>query len=128
MASRKYSLGTAELEVLKVLWDQGPTTVREVLNLLIARGRRVAYTTVQTLLTRLERKGFVKSDKSDLAHVFRASLTRDRVARSRLKSLVSQLYDGAAGPLVLHLVRTERLTPEDIGQLQELIDGLESED
>ena len=120
-------MGTAELEVLKVLWDRGPNTVREVLNLLRARGRRIAYTTAQTLLTRLERKGFVKSDKSDLAHVFRASLTRDRVARSRLKSLVAQLYDGEAGSLVLHLVRTERLTPEDIDQLQELIDRLESE-
>ena len=127
MSTQQYRLGTAELEVLTVLWALGPTTVREVLNQLRGRGRRVAYTTVQTLLTRLERKGFVKSDKSDLAHVFRASITRDRDARARLRTLLAQMYDGEAGPLVLQLVRTERLTPGDIEELQKLIDRLESE-
>lgn len=127
MSTQKYRLAAAELEVLTVLWADGPTTVREVLNHLRGRGRRVAYTTVQTLLTRLERKGFVKSDKSDLAHVFRASITRDRVVRARLRTLLAQLYDGEAGPLVLQLVRTERLTPGDIEELQKLIDRLESE-
>ncbi len=124
---RQYDLGSSELEVLKVLWDEAPCTVREVLNHMHQRGRRVAYTTVQTLLTRLEHKQFVRSDKSDLAHVFRARVSRDRVTKSRLKTLVDQLYDGAAGPLVLQLVRSERLKPEEIEQLQELIEGLYGE-
>jgi predicted transcriptional regulator len=125
MAERLHDLGSAELEVLKALWDVGPTTVREVLNYLHGRGRRVAYTTVQTLLTRLEQKRYVVSDKSDVAHVFRARVTKDRVTRSRLKTLLSQLYDGAAGPLVLQLVRTERLTNEEVEQLQRLIERLD---
>ncbi len=124
---QQYDLGSSELEVLKVLWDEAPCTVREVLNHIHQRGRRVAYTTVQTLLTRLEQKQFVRSDKSDLAHVFRARVSRDRVTKSRLKTLVDQLYDGAAGPLVLQLVRSERLKPEEIEQLQELIEGLDGE-
>ena len=127
MSERQYDLGSAELEVLKVLWDAGPSTVRDVLNELHDGGRRLAYTTVQTLLTRLQQKGFVRSDKSDLAHVFRARVTRDQVTRSRLKALVNQLYDGAAGPLVLQLVKTQRLKPDEIGQLQRLIEGLDSE-
>lgn len=126
MAERLLDLGSAELEVLRTLWDVGPATVREVLNHLHDRGRRVAYTTVQTLLTRLEQKRYVVSDKSDLAHVFRARVTRDRVTRSRLKTLLSQLYDGAAGPLVLQLVKTERLTTEEIDQLQRLIERLDA--
>ena len=86
----------------------------------------VAYTTVQTFLTRLEQKGYVTSDKTSLAFVYRAKLTRERVTRSRLKNLVHQLYDGAAGQLVLQLVRTERFTKEERHELQKLIDMLDA--
>ena len=126
MGHRQYDLGEAEFGVLKALWDKGPATVREVLEHLHGRGRRVAYTTVQTLLGRLEQKRYVTSDKSDLAYVYRAKVSRERVTRSRLKALVSQLYDGAAGPLVLQLVRTERLKPEEIEELHKLIDELDT--
>ncbi len=126
MADKQYDIGKAEMEVLKTLWAHGPAPVREVLSQLHEHGRRVAYTTVQTLLTRLEQKGYVTSDKSDIAYVYRAKLTRDRVTRSRLKALVRQLYDGAAGPLVLQLIRSERFTPDEIGELQKLIERLDS--
>ncbi len=128
MAVRQQQLlGSAELEVLKALWEVGPATVREVLTYLHDRGRRVAYTTVQTLLTRLEQKRYVASNKSDLAHVFRARVSRERVTQSRLKNLVEQLYDGAAGPLVLQLVKTERLTPGELEELQKLIEHLDGQ-
>lgn len=127
MAGRLSELGKAELEVLKVLWDHGSLTVRDVLNHLHERGRNVAYTTVQTLLTRLEQKNFVKSDKSGVAHVFRARVTRERVTKTRLNNLVDQLFDGAAGPLVLHLVENERLTSDEIEQLHKLIDRLDED-
>ncbi|UCC31415.1 MAG: BlaI/MecI/CopY family transcriptional regulator [Phycisphaerales bacterium] len=127
MAERQYELGDAELGALKTLWDHGPATVREVLSHLHDSGRRVAYTTVQTLLTRLEQKGYVTSNKSDVAYVYRAKLTRDRVTRSRLRTLVRQLYDGAAGPLVVQLIRTEQFTPDEIEELQGLIERLDAE-
>ncbi len=126
MAQRQYDLGAAELEVLKALWGDGPATVREVMMHLHDRGRHVAYTTVQTLLTRLDKKRYAASDKSGLAYVYRAKLSRERVIRSRLRALLSQLYDGAAGPLVLQLVRTEKLSSHEIEELQELIDRLDS--
>lgn len=125
MTLREYELGDAELEVLKVLWDDGPATVRSVLDALHGRGRDVAYTTVQTMLTRLEQKGFVRSDKSGQAFVYRAVITRERISRSRLRQLLDQLYDGAAGPLVLHLLRTERLEPHELDALQKLIERLD---
>jgi BlaI family penicillinase repressor len=99
MTRSEYELGDAEFDVLRALWDGGPGTVRQVMAHLPARRRRVAYTTVQTLLNRLEHKGYVACDRADLAHVFRAKLTRERVRRARLKSLVGQLYDGAAGAM-----------------------------
>ena len=127
MAERQYELGDAELEVLKVLWERGASTVRDVRYDLHEQGRRVAYTTVQTSLTRLETKGFVRSDKSGFAFVYRARVTRSRITRSRLNTLVRQLYDGAAGPLVLQLIKTEQFTTDEIDELQQLIDRLDSE-
>lgn len=127
MSAKQYDPGDAELEILKILWDHGAMTVREVLSQLHDAGRRVAYTTAQTLLTRLEQKGYVKSNKSDFAFVYRAKVTRNRVTQSRLKTLVSQLYDGAVGPLVLQLVRSEQLTAAEIDELHKLIDGLDKE-
>jgi predicted transcriptional regulator len=128
MGTREYDLGAAELEVLRVLWDAGPCTVRDTLNQLRRRGRRLAYTTVQTFLTRLEQKGFVRSDKSGLAHVFRARVSRAAISRSKLRALLDQMYDGAVGPLVLQLVESGRLTPEEIDQLQTLIERLDARD
>jgi BlaI family penicillinase repressor len=125
MADREYELGDAELEVLKVLWSLKQATVRDVLERLHERGRRVAYTTVQTVLTRLEQKGVVRSDKSGPAFVYRARVSRDRFSRGKLKALLAQLYDGAAGPLVLQLLRTERLRPDEIAELQKLIEKLD---
>ncbi|MCL4211686.1 MAG: BlaI/MecI/CopY family transcriptional regulator [Phycisphaeraceae bacterium] len=123
----EHDLGPAELEVLTILWDEGPSTVREVLTHLHRRGRTVAYTTVLTFLTRLAQKGYVVSDKSDLAHVYRAAVPRDTVRHSRLKALIDELYDGSACPLVLQLMQTGTFTPEEVAQLQSLIDRLDEQ-
>lgn len=120
-------LGEGELEILKVLWDEGPSTVREVLSHLHAQGRKVAYTTVLTVLTRLEQKGFVESNKSGLAYVYRARATRDSVVRARLDSVIEQLFDGAAGSLVLKLMETERFSAEEVEEFKRLIDRLDRE-
>ncbi len=126
MAPREGDLGTAELEVLKTLWDFGPCTVRQVLNHLHDEGRQLAYTTVLTFLSRLEQKRFVKSDKSDQAYVYRPLVSRQRVTASRLRKVIEQLYDGAAAPMVLQLMREENFSPDEIAELQNLIDQLDS--
>ncbi|MEX2218603.1 MAG: BlaI/MecI/CopY family transcriptional regulator [Phycisphaerales bacterium] len=118
-------LGDAELEVLKGLWDGGPGTVRQVLEHLHGRGRRVAYTTVLTVLTRLEQKGYVTSNKSGVAYLYRAKVSRQKVAAVRVRAMVEQLYDGAAGQLALQLVKGEKLTAEEIDELQRLIERLD---
>jgi BlaI family penicillinase repressor len=126
MGTREYELGEAELQVLRALWDGGPATVREVLKHLHAGGRRVAYTTVLTFLTRLEQKGFVKSDKSGLAYVYRAAISRSQVTRSRLRTMMDELFDGEAAPLVLQLMKTEKFSSEELAELQKLIDQLDT--
>lgn len=126
MAKRDVELGEAELAVLRVLWESGPQTVREVMDRLHERGRKVAYTTVLTFLTRLEQKGVVSSDKDEHAYVYRARVTREQIAKSRVRSLLDQLYDGAAAPMVLHLIEHERFTEEEIAQLRRLLKELDS--
>lgn len=125
MGRENIEIGAAELDVLKALWDEGPGTVRDMMKRLHKRGRKVAYTTVLTFLTRLEQKGYVASNKSEQAYVYRAVVARERVVGSRLRTLIDQLYDGEAGSLALHLMQTEKFTPEEISHLQELIDRLE---
>jgi predicted transcriptional regulator len=126
MGEKKPNLSAAELQVLRALWDTGPGTVRDVMNHLHDLGRPLAYTTVMTFLARLEQKGFVDSDKSSQAFVYRATVSRERVRKTRLKRFVSQYYDGAAGALVLQLVKSERLTADEIAELQRLIERLDT--
>jgi BlaI family penicillinase repressor len=118
-------LGEAELQVLRILWDRGPCTVRDVLEALHDSGRKVAYTTVLTTLTRLEQKKCASSNKSGMAYVYRANVSRDRIVQSRVGSLVQQLFDGAPGSLVAPLLESGRFTPEELAQFRELIDRLD---
>lgn len=117
-------LGAAELEVLKTLWKHGPATVREVRDRLRRKGRKLAYTTVLTFLSRLEKKGCVRSDRSGQAYVYHPLVQREQVVQSRLRQTVKQLFDGAAAPMVAHLMQTERFTAEEIAQLQQLVEEL----
>jgi predicted transcriptional regulator len=123
--SKPTTLSDAELEVLKVLWSSGPATVREINEVLRGQGRSWAHTTVLTLLQRLESKGFADSDKSGVAHVFRASVTRDKLLRERVTHLAAELCEGTATPLVRALVEGHRFTAEEIEDFRQLIDRLD---
>jgi BlaI family transcriptional regulator, penicillinase repressor len=115
-------LSEAEREVLKVLWDHGPGTVRTINEVLERRGRRWAYTTVATLLQRLAAKRFLISDPSAIAHVYRATVTRDELLERRLKDAADEFCDGEAVPLVLALVQGNRFSPEELARLRQMID------
>ena len=115
----------AEMEVLQALWREGPGTVREVGVRLKTRRRRWAYTTVQTLLNRLEAKGYVAADKSALAHVYGAAQGREGFLSQRLRDLSDRLCDGETSPLVAALVTGRNFTPEDIEHFRRLLDEYE---
>ncbi len=112
----------AELTILKVLWDAGPATVRELLDRL---GTDWAYTTVQTLVGRLVEKGHVRTDRRDLAHVFTATMARDELAQRRVEEVASSLLDGAMAPLVLRLVEQGRFTAAEIASFRALLKAAE---
>jgi BlaI family transcriptional regulator, penicillinase repressor len=125
MTPKNPPLSETELDVLKVLWDLGAGTVREVKERLLKRKRRWAYTTVLTLLSRLEAKGYVASDKSEMAHVFRPIVSRDNLLRRRLSHLADDLCEGTTTPLVHALVQDHRLSSAEIESLRRLLDELE---
>lgn len=121
MAS-KPGLSEAEREVLKVLWDCGPTTVREINAELERRGRSWAYTTVATLLQRLASKGCAESATTAVPHVYRATVLREDLLDRRLKETAEELCGGSAAPLVLALVQGNRFSPEELARFQSLLD------
>jgi BlaI family penicillinase repressor len=124
VASKRPDISETELEVLRVLWEHGPGTVRDLDQILRRQRRRWAYTTVLTLLQRLQVKGYVTTDKSELAHVFRAAVTRDDLIKQRLGVLADELCEGIASPLVHALVSGSQFSPDEIEQLRRLVDDV----
>src|SRR5258708_34802282 len=124
MAKRPPTIPDSELDVLKVLWDQGQATVRAALETLRAAGRQWSYATVATLLDRLESKGLVASDRSELAFVYRPTITAQEVRQKRLSSLVDKLYQGEPGLLVLHLLKAHPLDPRQAKEVRAVLEEM----
>jgi predicted transcriptional regulator len=124
MAKRPATIPDSELDVLRVLWDRQQATVREVLETLRSAGREWSYATVATLLDRLETKGVVTSDRSELAFVYKPAITPQEVQQKRLKNLVDKLYQGEPGLLVLHLLKAHPLDPKQASEVRSLLDEM----
>lgn len=122
---RSNPISDTELEVLKILWEDGPSTVHAVQARLKKGQAKRAYTTVLTLLTRLRTKGFVDAEKSGAALEFRPIVSREQLLRRRLTELADKVCDGTTGPLVHALVDGRRLSREEIASLRELVDKLD---
>ena len=110
--------------MLRALWEHGPSSVREVHGHLKAAELDWARSTVVTLLQRLEKKGYVESDKTDYAFKFRAVVTRDDLLRLRMSELADDLCDGRWEPLLLAFTQREKLGTRDLAELQRLVDEL----
>jgi BlaI family transcriptional regulator, penicillinase repressor len=125
MTAQPRQVSDTELEILKVLWDLEEGTVRDVLDHLNRDGREWAYTTAQTLLSRLQEKGFVESTKAGRAFVFRPTVSRDDLLGQSLEALAERVCDGAAMPLLLNLVESGKFKPREIAKFRKLLDRLE---
>jgi predicted transcriptional regulator len=108
-----------ELEIMKVLWETGPASVQTVQQTL---DRTLAYTTVQTMLNVLHRKGKVTRKLSDKAYLYRPAVSRDQATGHALGDLIERMFGGSAERLVMSLIETKRLTPEKLSQLQKLLE------
>jgi len=111
-----------ELEIMDVLWEIGPANVQTVQQKL--EGDR-AYTTVQTMLNILHRKGKVKRTLKDRAYFYKPSVTREKVISKQVIDVVDRLFGGSAESLVMSLLETKHLTPEKLARLQKLVSEVE---
>lgn len=111
----------AETEILRITWELGRATVQEVVDAL-PEDREIAYATVQTMLRRLEKKGYLKHERQGKAHVFLAAVNKDEVISRSVGDFLNRLFGGDPVPLVQYLAEHGKITPGDIERLQNLID------
>ncbi len=121
MRPRNATLTPQELEIMKIVWKVGQATVREVYEALRAQ-RKVAYTTVLTMMKILETKGYLARDSEERAHVYRPTRPEQTVLRSMVRDFVDRVFNGSAQPLLLHLVKDRKLTAREIEELRAMVD------
>ena len=109
-----------ELEVMEVLWERGSATVAEVRE---ALEDEMAYTTVLTVLRRLEEKGFVAHDEEGRAHRYRPLVERAQARESALERLTKKLFQGSPELLLTHLVSQKKLSKAELRRLRDLVEG-----
>jgi BlaI family transcriptional regulator, penicillinase repressor len=109
-----------ELEILKVIWQLGPSTVREVHRELL-KHRKIAYTTVLTMMGILERKGHLKRSAGDRAYLYRAAKPQAQVTGGMVKEFVNRVFNGSTRPLLVHLVEDQGISPEELAEIQRLM-------
>ena len=110
-----------ELEIMKIVWERPEATVRDVYEEL-RRRRRIAYTTVMTLMQILEKKGHLKKSTTERRHVYRAARPRRQTVSALLKDFLDRVFNGSAKPLLAHLVSEGRLSKAEIEELRQLLD------
>lgn len=108
----------AELAILRVLWDRGASTVRQVAETM---DRPVGYTTVLKLLQIMTEKGLVVRDESERTHVYEAAYTEDQTQRVLVNDLVERAFDGSAAKLVLQALASKKATPEELDEIRRLL-------
>ena len=120
MSSKKAVLADQELEIMKVIWGLGKATVRDVYEVLLKR-RKIAYTTVMTMMNILEQKKFLKKRRRDRAYVYQAARPKDQVTRAMVREFVDRVFSGSAHPLLVHLVEDRRLSEKDLQEIARMI-------
>lgn len=111
-----------QLSILDVLWDREEATTQDVWEHL-NRDRTLALTTVATLLSRLERKSVLTHRRDGRQYVYRATVTRSEVRRSKVRELTATLFGGDATALLSHLVRADEVEADELELIRELIDA-----
>ena len=114
----------AELEILKVLWRRGPSTVREVFETL-GENKTTGYTTVLKFMQIMAEKGLVVRDESERAHRYEPAAPEDETQRRLVGDLLRKAFDGSAKELVMQALSTERASAEELSEIRQMLDELE---
>jgi predicted transcriptional regulator len=120
MRSPSKTLTDQELEIMKIVWERRTATVRDVYEALLER-RRVAYTTVMTMMKILERKGYLNRKQVERAYVYRPAQPKNSVIRVMVRDFVNRVFNGSAEPLLVHLIEDRHLTADEVEEIRRLI-------
>ena len=110
-----------ELEALKVLWERGEATVRDVCDAMNERGADLAYTTVLSLLQVMEQKGLVSHRRDGKAYVYLPRLERDKTFRQLAAGFLDRVFDGAVDEYLVHALESRKLSPRQLDELETMI-------
>jgi len=105
---------------MKVIWRSGTSTVRDVYEALLA-DRKIAYTTVMTMMNILEQKGYLKKSQKDRAFTYQATRPQKQVIRGMVREFVDRVFNGSAEPLLLHLLEDKRVSEQDLDEIRSLL-------
>ncbi len=120
MRTKSRTLTEQELEIMKVVWELQTATVRDVYEVLLGR-RKIAYTTVMTMMNILEEKGYLKKRAEDKAHVYRPAQAKAKVIRAMVQEFVARVFNGSAQPLLVQLVKDRQLSEKDLAEISRQI-------
>ena len=115
-----------ELQILRILWELGPSPVREIHARLNAT-KGTNYSTTVKMLAVMREKGLVRRNEDVSPHVYRAAVTRDSAGKKLVRNLVDKVYDGAAMSLVLHALKSAKASPDELAEVRRLLDEMEDE-
>lgn len=121
MKTKTRTLTEQELEIMKVVWERKAATVREVYEALRER-KTVAYTTVMTMMNILETKGHLMKRPEGRAFVYEPVQARTQVVSGMVQDFVDRVFDGAAQPLILNLIKERKLSKRDLEEISRLIE------
>ena len=119
MRRRSTTLTEQELEIMKVVWERDSVTVRDVYEALLKR-RKVAYTTVMTMMKILEQKQYLNRTQLDRAYVYRPAQPKRQVVGAMVRDFINRVFNGATEPLLVHLVEEHDLSPEELEEIARL--------
>jgi predicted transcriptional regulator len=126
MSKRQARPTDAELAILRVLWTRGPSTVRDVHEAL-AGSRETGYTTTLKLMQIMAEKGIVLRDESSRSHIYAARHERDETQQLLVSDLVDRAFGGSAAALVLQALNAKSTTPDELAEIQRMIDAYREE-
>src|SRR5215467_852773 len=124
MRPRHNTLTPQELEIMKLVWQRGSATVRDVYEALLER-RKIAYTSVMTMMKILETKGYLKKRRQDRAFLYRPAHSKNQIIGGMIREFIDRVFNGSAQPLLVHLVKSRRLREKDLQKIVRLVEESE---
>jgi len=118
---KQVRLGRMQLRIMRVLWELGPSNARRITEAL-SLAQPVAHSTVQTLLHKLEAKGVVRHEVADRTFIFHPTIDSRSATCSATRELIERVFGGSAAGLMAHLLKEERIAPNELSAIRELID------